>query len=166
MKIRILVILLMLIMLCALSYSQVYVRTEQISTAGKYFINGTKDSTVGISLYVNANTINETMRKLVGVYPDSIAIVTYSSGDSAYALDLRFKAAQTNISNYTSVLVDSVKSATATPSLVRTKIAGVNYLGYDNIGLSIIARSAGNAVVLSNANRIYCRIEFYYKLYK
>lgn len=128
--------------------------------AGKRLANSAKDSVVGFTITYNGYTY----KSLRGVTPDSIVFVWSCGSDSLVRVFERFKARARGTSTYTSILFDSCKTTSAAVGIGMRSVASVNWLGYDQFGLSLNAQATGNATLTANASRLYVRALKYFHL--
>lgn len=122
------------------------------------------DSVVGIPIVYTGSVYPD----MVGQYPDSIIASFYVTADSTYRIFIRQKSATRYgqiASAYTSVLLDSLVSATAAVTVKRVVITTPKYFGYDLLGLSLIGKATieyGNAVMPANASKVYVKYVRYF----
>lgn len=157
-----LVVAAVLMLVAAPAASQVVRVDDWIVQKEQYSTSSAGDSVYDISLAYTGNV----HRNIQGALPESVKIGYYATGDSIYALFLRFKGKHQNapLSGYTSALIDSIKSTTATAKTGSFLVAATNWNYFDKVGVSVQPRTYGNPFTATNGSKIYVRLERYFKL--
>jgi hypothetical protein len=176
---RLTVLLLSLVLLTSMSVAQV-IALEDIpvfAISGSSYVKltatiagptaYTRDSTIAANAFpiIYNGTAHPT---LLGQYPDSMAVFSYGTADTAHDVLIRFKGASRygqTVSSFTSVLVDSNLSTSAAVSMRRTTISATLYALYDVYGISCqtqLPTDAYNALDAAHRSKIYVRVVRYF----